>query len=118
MASPNASAQLTADVYETPGGDAYVLEIPVPGVRPDEILIEVMVSSVTVSTEPRLAVADPGRKYIHREHSLQPMSRILELPMELDTDSVRASLEYGILKICAPIAVAGRHKMIRVGQTV
>jgi HSP20 family molecular chaperone IbpA len=57
---------------------------------------------VKVSTEPRLAVVDPGRKYILREQSLQPTSRILELP--LDTDNVRASLEYGILKI-------------RVGQT-
>ena len=118
MATPTAGAQLSADVWETPGGEAYVIEIPVPGVRPDEIVIEVLHSSVTVSTEPRQAVADPGRKYIRQEHSVQPLSRIIELPMELEADGVRASLEYGVLKIGAPIAVPGRPKMIRVGHTV
>ncbi len=44
-------SQLKADIYETPGGEAYVIEIPVPGVKPDEIGIEVTVDSITVSTQ-------------------------------------------------------------------
>jgi len=35
-----AGIRLTADVYETPGGETYVLEIPLPGVKPEEIVIE------------------------------------------------------------------------------
>jgi len=45
------------------------------------------------------------------------MSRIFEFPMELDTDNVRATLEYGILKIRAPKAVAGKRRVIRLEQT-
>lgn len=32
--------RLTADIYETAGGDAYMIEIPVAGLKPDEIVIE------------------------------------------------------------------------------
>ena len=43
-------ARLTADVYDTPGGEAYVIEIPVPGLSPDEIVIEVEAGMLTVRT--------------------------------------------------------------------
>jgi HSP20 family molecular chaperone IbpA len=55
QATEAAPSRLTADVYETAGGDTYVLEIPVPGLRPDEVLIEVTSSTLTVSTQPRQA---------------------------------------------------------------
>ncbi len=57
-------SQLKADIYETPGGEAYVIEIPVPGVKPDEIGIEVTVDSITVSTQRK--DPDSGRKYVPR----------------------------------------------------
>ncbi len=111
------ASQLPTEIYENAGGDAYVIEIPVPGVRPDEIVIEATVDGVTVSTEPRPAEADSGRKYLQRGQSVRSMSRIFEFPMELDTDNVRATLEYGILKIRAPKAVAGKRRVIRLEQT-
>ena len=45
----NGKRELTADVYETAGGEAYVIEVPVPGLRPDEINIEVTIDTVTIS---------------------------------------------------------------------
>ena len=87
------TTQLRANVYETPGGDSYVIEIPVPGVKPDEISIEVTVDTVTVRTEPRQQQDESERKYVQREHSVESMSRVFEFPRELDTDNVRATLE-------------------------
>jgi HSP20 family protein len=112
---PAATSPLKADVYETAGGETYVIEIPVPGLKPDEICIEASVDSVTVHARPQQA--DDGRKYLQREHSIEPMSRIFEFAMDLDTDNVRAALESGILKIRAPKAVAARPRVIRVGQS-
>jgi HSP20 family molecular chaperone IbpA len=57
----------TADVYETAGGETYVIEVPVPGLRPDEIIIEVTIDTVTVSTEARESAEESGRKYFQRE---------------------------------------------------
>jgi len=109
-------ARLTADIYETAGGEAYVIEIPVPGLKPDEIVIEVNSSSLTVSTEPQQAEPDSGRRYIQREQPVRPLSRLFEFPVEIDTDNVRTTLENGILKIHVPKAAVGRRKVIRVGQ--
>jgi HSP20 family molecular chaperone IbpA len=75
-----------------------VIEIPVPGLTPDQITIEVTPEMVTVSTQPQEEPSDSGRRYLQREQPAQPMSRIFEFPEELDTDNVWASLESGVLK--------------------
>lgn len=111
---PGDPTELPSNVYETPGGEAYVIEVPVPGLKPDEIAIEVTVGTVTVSTHPRPEEAEPGRRYIRRERTVQAMSRVFEFAMDLDTDNVRAALENGILKIQVPKALAARRKTINV----
>ena len=114
--APEATSRLRANVYETAGGETYVIEIPVPGLTQDEILIEVEVDSLTVRTEPRQDEAEAGRHYFQRDQVTEPMSRIFEFPTEIDTDNVRASLENGMLKIRVPKAAAARRRVIRVGQ--
>ena len=109
--------RLTADIYETAGGEAYTIEMPVPGLKPDEIVIEVTIDTITISTEPKQVEPDSGRRYIQREQALRPASRIFEFPMDIDTDNVRATLENGILKIHVPKAAASQRKVIRVAQS-
>ena len=104
------SARLTADIYESAGVEAYVIEIRVPGFKPDEIVIEVDTYSLTVSTEPQQAEPGSGRRYIQREQPVRPLSRLFEFPGEIDTDNVRTTLENGILKIHVPKAAVCRRK--------
>ena len=106
----------TADVYEPAGGEAYVVEMHVPGVKAEEIAVEVTPNSLRVSTDPRQP-QDSGRRYIRREQEIRPWSRFFEFPMEIDTDKVRATMENGILKIYAPKALAGQPKVIRITST-
>ena len=114
--APEATSRLRANVYETAGGEMYVLEIPVPGLTQDEIVIEVDVATLTVRTEPRQGEAEAGRRYLQREQVHEPMSRVFEFPTEIDTDSVRASLENGMLRVRVPKAAAARRRVIQVGQ--
>jgi HSP20 family protein len=108
--------KLTANLYETAGGEAYVIEIPVAGLKPDEIVIEAESDTVTVSTEPRPNEVESDRRYIQREESIRPLSRIFEFPVEINTDGLRTTLEHGILKIHVPKAAASRRRVFRVGQ--
>lgn len=108
---PEETAELPSNIYETPGGEAYVIEIPVAGFRRDEILIEATVGSVTVTTRPR--ESKPGQKYLRREHARPSVSRVFEFPMDVDTDNVRATLENGMLTIEVPKAAAARRRVIR-----
>jgi HSP20 family protein len=114
--APEATSRLKANVYETPGGETFVIEVPVPGLTEEEIVIEVDAESVTVRTEPRQSASEEGRTYLQREHVTEPMSRIFEFPDELDTDNVRATLENGLLRVRVPRAGAGRRRVIRIGS--
>jgi HSP20 family molecular chaperone IbpA len=116
QSTETAASKLTADVYETAGGDAYVIEIPVPGLKPDEILIEVTSSTVTVSTQPHQSEANGDRRYLQREQPAGPMARVFEFPMEIDTDNVQATLKDGMLKIEVRKAAAARRRIIQIGQ--
>lgn len=64
--APETTSRLRANVYETAGGETYVLEIPVPGLTQDEIVIEVEPDTVTVRTEPRQDEAAAARRRIIR----------------------------------------------------
>ncbi len=108
--------RLTADVYETADGNGYVVEVPVPGMRPDEITIEATSDALTVSTRPSQEEAKSDRSYIQRGQSLEPMSRVIEFPVEIDVDHVEAKLEHGMLKIQVPKAAASRRSVIKVDR--
>jgi HSP20 family protein len=114
--STQSSSQLKANIYETAGGEAYVIEIPVPGLNSEEIAIEVTIDTVTVTTKPQQTEADSGRTYIQHEQLVQPMSRIFEFPVEIDTDNVHSMLEREMLKIEVPKSAAGRPKVVQPGQ--
>lgn len=106
----------TADIYEPQGGEAYVVEMHVPGVKPAEITIEATPGTLRVSTDPQQP-QDSGRRYIQREQEIRSWSRLFEFPMEIDPDRVRATLENGILRIYAPKTLASQPKVIKISES-
>lgn len=103
--------RLTADVYETPDGDAYVVEIPVPGLDETEISVEATPEVLTVSTRP-VKQNENSPRYLQQEQERGPMSRVFEFPTEIDPDHVDARLEAGMLKIQVPKAAASRPRVV------
>jgi HSP20 family protein len=104
-----------ADIYEPPGGEAYIIEMHVPGIKPEEISIEATPDTLRVSVDPK-PLDDSDRKYLRREQETGPWSRFFEFPMEIDPDQVRATIEYGILKIYATKALGGKLKVVPITQ--
>jgi HSP20 family molecular chaperone IbpA len=78
-----------ADISELTGGDAFGSRSRPPGLKPGEVIIQATSGSLTVSTEPQQAKPESGRRYIQREQSIRPLSRLFEFPVEIDTDHVR-----------------------------
>ena len=108
------AAGTTANVYETPDGAAYVIEVPVPGLTRQEIAVEVDVGTITVRTEPARTEEEEERTYLAREHLVEPMARVFEFPADIDTDNVRVILEQDLLRIRDPKAAAGRPRVVKV----
>ncbi|HZU06391.1 MAG TPA: Hsp20/alpha crystallin family protein [Chloroflexota bacterium] len=102
--------RLTADVYETADGDTYIVEVPVPGLQPNEITVSATSDMLTIETQPRKA--EEARTYLQREQPTGPMSRVITFPTEIDTDNIRATLEHGLLRIEVPKAAVARPRTI------
>src|SRR5258708_36270699 len=71
----------TADLYEPAGGEEYIIEMHVPGLESEEIVVEATPESVRVSTEPQKP-EESGRTYIRREQATRPWSRVFAFSME------------------------------------
>lgn len=89
-----ASDQLAVDVHEDK--DAYHASFEVPGVRKEDVKLELNNGLLTVSAEKR-------EKNGENETSLT-LSRAVSVPEGVDADSISAKLEDGILRVTLPKA--------------
>jgi|DewCreStandDraft_2_1066082.scaffolds.fasta_scaffold01556_4 HSP20 family protein len=96
--------RITADVYETADGTAYIVEIPAPGLKSDEIKVTVSGDMLTVELQPRAGDTEAGRTYLIQELSRQPMARVFTFPTAIDPHHIQARLEGGMLRITVPKA--------------
>jgi HSP20 family protein len=101
-----------ADVEET--DDSYVLEVELPGVKRDDVDLQVDQGRVRVTAERR------ERERVgllrHRTRSRGRFSMAVTLPGHVDSDEVTASLDHGVLTIVVPKAEGARRRRIPVGR--
>jgi HSP20 family protein len=89
------AAQPAAEVEDR--GDAYVLAVEVPGIRPDDLTVEVAAGRLVVEGRRRRterAGAEPG-----------PSGRlrlVLTLPPDVDDGRLSAALDSGVLRVTLP----------------
>ena len=99
-----------ADLEETE--EAYVVEVELPGVKGDDIEVEVAGRRLTVSGErkkrERVGVLRRQTRTVGRFHYE------VVLPGEVDEESIEASLDEGVLTVRVPKAEAERPKRIPV----
>lgn len=100
-----------ADIYET--GDALVLVVELPGVRPDQL--DVRLDKRTLS------IVGHGGATMHEGHSLalceyQPgdFERDFTLSDMIDDSAIEAVMKDGVLRLTLPKAKAGPAKTISV----
>jgi HSP20 family protein len=103
--------QPAANVWEQ--GDALMVEMEVPGVKSDQLDISVAGGELTVRIE-RPETAPEGAAYHRRERAVGSLSRVIHLPVEVDTDRVQADLRDGVLTITLPKAASAKPRKINV----
>jgi HSP20 family protein len=102
------------NMYETDTDLMVVL--PIPGVSPNDIEVELLGTQLSVRTtarrdEPHPNVGprggdpgpgDPPRSYYLHEFQIGPHARVVELPYAVDPDKVQTSYEHGLLALRFP----------------
>jgi len=84
------------DVEETP--EAFKIQAELPGVKKDEIGLELNDGVLTISVKREENVEEEKKNYLHRERRLTSMARKIHLT-EANADSIKARLGDGVLNI-------------------
>jgi HSP20 family protein len=89
-----------ADVYET--ADRFVIQIELPGVDENDVLIQIDADQVSVKGERRLKPSTRPECFHRMERSYGAFSRTFRLTEEVDPDGATARFRDGLLQLEAP----------------
>jgi HSP20 family protein len=86
-----------ADVYET--ADRFVIQIELPGVDEDNVVIQIEADQVSVKGERRLKPGTRPECFHRMERSYGAFSRTFQLTEEVDPDAATATFRDGLLHL-------------------
>jgi len=95
--------------------DHIYVEALAPGVDPASIEVGVIRNVLTILGEKRRLPQDLKPEALHRsERAAGKFVRSIELPIEIDSDQVKAEYKHGLLMVTLPKAAAAKPKQINV----
>ena len=110
--------RLSAGVFPlinlTEDKDNYYVRAELPGVKGEELDIQVTGNNLGISGERKIAAEEEGAKYHRREREAGRFSRMIGLPGDINADKVNAKIENGILTVVVAKAEAAKPKQISV----
>ena len=93
----------------------FSVSVDVPGVKKEDIELEVKDNRLFVSGE-RKASADK-EKVLRSERRYGKFSRIFTLPQDVNTDAIEARFEEGVLTVAIPKVEKAQPKKITINST-
>jgi len=102
------------DVEDT--GDAFVVRAEVPGIKPDDINLEIHGNQLMIRGEKKdeREGKDEEGKYYYRERSFGSFSRTVALGEEIDPEKVRADYKDGVLTVTLEKSEAKKARKIKI----
>ena len=104
-------SHLPVDVRED--AEAYHIAAAVPGLKAEQVEIQVLDDVVTLRVRPEVEAGEPAEYLLHEIHE-GGRERSFRLPAPVDASKAEAVVENGILRLSLPKADEGRPKSIRV----
>jgi HSP20 family protein len=100
------------DVYE----DAHqlVLKLEVPGIKQEDLDVQVENQTLTVKGERRFEKDEKEENFHRIERRYGSFTRSFTLPQTVDTAAPKASYEHGVLTIALPKKEAAKPKQVKV----
>lgn len=99
------------NLYET--NDSYILQVPLPGMKPDQLNITARENMVTIQGATELP-APEGARPIFVGTRREEFREIVQLPGDVDAERANAAFDNGILTLRLPKAASARDRAIQV----
>ena len=96
-------------------GDKFVVEFDLPGVRPEDVDLDVERNVLTVKAERSIAETEDA-ELIATERPRGVFSRQLFLGDNLDTERVHAEYTAGVLRLTIPVTEQAKHRKIEIAS--
>jgi HSP20 family protein len=109
---PAGAEALAVDMYQT--DDAVVVKTAIPGVKPEDIDINITGDTLTIRGETRAEEEVKEENYVRREIRYGSFSRSLTVPALVVADKANAEFESGVLTLTLPKAEEVKPKAIKV----
>jgi HSP20 family protein len=98
----------TVDVFEE--GDEVVVKAELPGIKKEDIDVNLTDDTVTISGEKKKEDKVEKKGYYRMERSYGSFSRSLRMPAEVQSDKAKAKFKDGVLEIRVPKTEEARKK--------
>lgn len=100
------------DIYDTDG--TIKVEVPMPGVKPEEVSITITGNTLTIKGETHATEEVKEENYYRREVRYGAFARALSLPPSADAEHAEAKVENGVLTVTFPKLAEAQPKRIEV----
>jgi HSP20 family protein len=97
-------------------GDQFFIDLDLPGVDPDAIDLTVEQNVLTIRAERRYE-PEEGDELLISERPQGTFTRQLLLGESLDTDSLEADYEQGVLTLRIPVAQAAKPRRVQITKS-
>ena len=98
-------------VYES--AEAVIVELEMPGVTKDGVEITVEKDELTILGR-RSRPADDGFEIVHQERLLLPYTRTYVLSERIDTSTIGANFDNGVLRLTLPKSAEAKPRKIAI----
>lgn len=109
-----ASWSPTADIDEE--DDHYMLSLEIPGMKKDELKIEVIDNQVVISGERKTEEKRKEKGSLYSERRFGRFQRAFTLPTHVDAGKIEAQYQDGVLKVYVPKSEAAKPRQIKIGD--
>lgn len=92
----------SVEVYAT--DDEVVISAELPGIRPEDVTVEITEEAVHLSGELKQESEIKEDNYYRSERQYGHFERVVPLPNRIKDDQAKASFKHGVLTIRAPFA--------------
>src|SRR5687768_5492872 len=100
------------DMHETK--DDLVLSVEVPGVNEKDVTVSITGDLLSIKGERRWEEQNKDRQHLHVERAYGQFERLVQLPMAVQADKIKATYRDGLLEVTLPKAEELKPRQIKI----
>lgn len=94
-----------------------VVRADIPGIKPEEVKVQIEGDVLTLSGEHEESSEDKGKDFVRRERRYGAFSRSIALPPGIQPDTIEARTHDGVLEVTIPLPEEAKREPVTITPT-